>query len=283
MSGLNPPYIAGSEFAGVVHSLGDASDSRLTVGAPVMGIVNARRPDGGAHTEYLRVPAASVVPISPDIDLGHAASVPMNGMSAMLALEALTLPVESSVFVTGGAGAVGGYVIQLAKLAGLKVVADAKESDIGLLRLLGADVIVPRGDDMGPAIRKIYPQGVDGLVDAALLGERAAAVVREFGPALTLRRSHPITNPQVRACYINVFDRDRDTALLASLAPLLRDRKITPRIAMRLPMSEAAEANRLAEKGGLRGRLILSTIVDESARIEEIEARHQRNTAKIPR
>lgn len=134
MSGLNPPYIAGSEFAGVVHSLGDPSDSRLMVGAPVMGIVNARRPDGGAHTEYLRVPAASVVPISPDIDLGHAASVPMNGMSAMLALEALALPVESSVFVTGGAGAVGGYVIQLAKLAGLKVVADAKESDIGLLR-----------------------------------------------------------------------------------------------------------------------------------------------------
>jgi NADPH:quinone reductase-like Zn-dependent oxidoreductase len=44
-----------------------------------------------------------------------------------------------------------------------------------------------------------------------------------------------------------------------TLARLLRDGTITPRIEMRLPMSEAAEANRLVEKGGLRGRVMLMT------------------------
>lgn len=230
MRDLEPPYVAGTEFAGFVYRLGDEADSGLGIGTPVMGIVNARRRGGGAQAEYVCVPAASVVPVSPDIDLAAAATVPMNGMTAKLALETLGLPIGSSVLVTGGAGALGGYVIELAKHAGLMVVADAKESDVQLLRRFGADFIVPRGDAMAPTIRRLFPQGVDGLIDAALLGDRATSVVRESGPALTLRRSHPITDSRVRACYINVFDRDRDNAALAFLARLLRDGKITPRV-----------------------------------------------------
>ena len=72
-------------------------------------------------------------------------------------------------------------------------------------------------------MRRLYPDGVDGLVDAALIGDRAAAAVRDGGSAVTLRRSHPITDPRLRAHAVQVFSQDTNTAALASLADLLRD------------------------------------------------------------
>ncbi len=52
MTGLVPPYIAGMEFSGHIHNVGDGV-SGLTVGQPVMGVVNPRRPAGGAHAQYV--------------------------------------------------------------------------------------------------------------------------------------------------------------------------------------------------------------------------------------
>jgi NADPH:quinone reductase len=253
MATLVPPYIAGVEFAGIVHSVSqsvDDSSSAFAVAQPVMGIVNARRPEGGAHAQYLCVPAASLAALDPSVDLAQAATVPMNGMTAKMAVEALELHAGSSILITGGAGAAGGYAIQLAKRMGHQVIADAKESDIDLLRQLGADHVVPRGDAMTAAVRRLFPDGVDGLIDTALLADRAAALVREGGPALTLRKAHPINDPRVRARYINVIDQATNAAALGWLAQLLRDGTLTPRVAIRLPMSEAARAHGLVEQGG---------------------------------
>ncbi|MFI6182756.1 hypothetical protein ACIA8R_45020 [Nonomuraea sp. NPDC051191] len=54
----------------------------------------------------------------------QAATIPMNGLTARLALDTLALPAGATVAVTGAAGTVGGYFVQLAKQAGLVVVAD---------------------------------------------------------------------------------------------------------------------------------------------------------------
>jgi NADPH:quinone reductase-like Zn-dependent oxidoreductase len=110
---------------------------------------------------------------------------------------------------------------------------------------------------MAEAVRRIFPDGVDGLVDAALVSNIAAAAVRDGGGAVTLRRSSPITDPRLRAHTVHVFDQDTNAAAHAWLADLARDGKLTPRIAMRLPMAQAAEAHRIVERGGLRGRVVL--------------------------
>jgi NADPH2:quinone reductase len=253
---LRPPYVPGVEFAGYVHNIGDSS-SALTVGQPVMGIVDARRPGGGAHAQYVSVPAASLVPLAPRVDLDEAATVPMNGLTAKIALEALELPPGSTLILTGGAGAAGGYAIQLAKNAGLTVIADAKDSDVDLLRRLGADEIVPRGDAMDAAVRRLRSNGVDGLIDTALLGNRAGALVRDGGRAISLRRSNPISDPRLSTRWVNVFAQATNTAALVWLGELLRDGILTPRVAVRLPASEAVQAHRLVERGGLRGRIVL--------------------------
>jgi NADPH:quinone reductase-like Zn-dependent oxidoreductase len=256
MAGLSPPYICGVEFAGIVHTLGGGS-AELKIGQRVMGIVIARRPEGGAHAEFIRVPAASLVPVHDELDLTEAATIPMNGLTATMCLDALKLAPGRTILVTGGAGALGSYVIQMAKHAGLTVIADAKESDEALLRRFGADVIVPRGDTMAEAVRALHPNGVDGVVDGALLGDRAAAAVRDGGIGIVLRRTHSFSDHRVRPHYVAVFEQVANTPALIQLEKLFRDGIIVPRVAMRLPMSEAAEAHRLVARGGLRGRVVL--------------------------
>ena len=57
----------------------------------------------------------------------------MNGLTGLQSLDLLSLSAGQIVAVTGAAGAVGGYVVQLAKAAGLTVIADASEKDEGLV------------------------------------------------------------------------------------------------------------------------------------------------------
>ena len=259
MVGLIPPYIPGMEFAGHVHGVGNGV-SGLTVGQPVMGVVNPRRPAGGAHAQFVCVPAPSVAVLRQDSDLVVAATVPMNGLTARTALDFLALRPGNTLLVTGAAGVLGGYVIQLAKRDGLIVVADAKESDIPWLREIGSDVIVPR-EEMDAAVRQRYPQGVDGVVDAALLADRAGALVREGGAAVSVRKTHPISDPRLRHRHVAVIEQMSNTVALNQLADLLQDSGLAIRIVARLPMSEAAQAHRITEKGGLRGRVVLTFAV----------------------
>jgi NADPH:quinone reductase-like Zn-dependent oxidoreductase len=256
MVGLKPPYIAGMEFSGHVHSLGTGV-SGLAVGQPVMGVVNPRRPAGGAHAQFVCVPSASAVALAPDFDLVVASAVPMNGLTARKAIDLLELRPGQTLLVTGAAGVLGGYVIQLAKRDGLIVVADAKDADVEWLRGLGTDVIVPR-DGMDAAVRERYPLGVDGVIDTALLTDRAGALVRDGGSAVSVRKTHPINDPRLRHYHVAVIEQMGNTAALKRLADLLLEGGLAIRIVGRLPMAEAAQAHRLTEEGGLRGRMVLT-------------------------
>jgi NADPH:quinone reductase-like Zn-dependent oxidoreductase len=256
MTDLVPPYIAGMEFAGYVHRLGGDS-SRLRTGQAVIGIVNPRRPQGGAHCEYVCVPVASVVAAPNGMDMSDAATIPMNGLTAHAALQQLDLHPGAMLLVTGGAGALGGYVIQLARHAGLKVIADAKEEDRKLLTQLGAAEVVPRGPGMSDAVRARHPSGVDGLLDAALIGDAAAALVRNGGTVVSVRRSQVYATTGVAVKSVGVLDHVNDTEALTSLSTLAQQGVITPRVTRSFPFAQAAEANRMLERGGLRGRVVL--------------------------
>ena len=256
MTGLEPPFVAGMEFAGAVQTIG-RDVTGFSLGQAVMGLVNPRRPERGAHAEYVVVPAASLAAVPDGVDLVAAATLPMNGVTALMSLEMLGLQPDQSLLVTGAAGAVGGYVSQIGKAMGLRIVADAKSSDEALVRDLGASDVVPRGEKMDDAVRKSFPNGVDGLLDAALLGKAASALVRDGGVAVALRRANPIDDPRLRCGYVAVTEGMSDTAKLVRLGELARSGLLTPRIAMTVPPEDAGDGHRLVEGGGLRGRVVL--------------------------
>jgi NADPH:quinone reductase-like Zn-dependent oxidoreductase len=105
----------------------------------------------------------------------------MNGLTAKQTLDQLALKPGQTLAVTGAAGCYGGYVIQLAKQAGLHVIADASPADEALVRSFGADTVVPRGHDIAAQIRKVVPNGVDGLADGSYQSELSIGAVRDGG------------------------------------------------------------------------------------------------------
>src|SRR6185436_18745857 len=135
---LDPPWIPGMDAAG------DGVD-RLAPGDAVMAAVMPRRPDGGAQSELLVVPAASVVPIPDGATFPQAATLPMNGLTALLALDLLDLGEGATLAVTGGAGLLASYSIPLARERGVRVLADARPADEALVAGFGAEVVA-RGD-----------------------------------------------------------------------------------------------------------------------------------------
>src|ERR1700750_2611412 len=125
---LAPPWIPGMDAAGTVESVG-AGVERLAVGDAVMAAVMPRRPEGGAQSELLVVPAASVVGLPDGADAVAASTLPMNGLTALLALDLPGLSEGDTLAVTGGAGLLASYAIPLARERGVRVLADASAAD----------------------------------------------------------------------------------------------------------------------------------------------------------
>lgn len=251
-----PPYVPGMDAAGVVEELGEGVDHGLAVGDHVMAIV-VPKGSRGAYSEQLVLPAESVARVPAGATDVEASTLPMNGLTARLALDTLGLAAGQTIAVTGAAGAFGGYVVQLAKADGLTVVADSSEADEVLVSALGADVILRRGEDFAARVRDRFPDGVDGAADGALLGERLAPAVRDGATIVTVRGYEAESERGVRFRPVWVRDYSREQAQLDRLRQQVEEGLITLRVAGTFSKENAAEAHRRLEAGGVRGRLVL--------------------------
>lgn len=252
-----PPHIPGMDAAGVIDEVGE--DSRWQVGDLVMAIALPFGEHRGAYAEYLVGPDDSMARSPAGMDLPHAATLPMNGLTAMQILERLDLRPGQVLAVTGAAGTLGNYLVQLAKHAGLTVVADAAEHDRILVAGLGPDHIVPRGDDVAERIRELFPDGVDGLADTAVLQGKAAGAVKDDGGIAAVREWHDDEPGRGIAVHpIRVALEYHSGEKLDRIRALAEEGVLVPRVAITLPAEEAAEAHRRLEAGGLRGRIVLT-------------------------
>lgn len=256
----DPPYVPGWDFYGLVDQIGPGAESDLAVGDAVIGLPLDTKGDVGAYGEYVVTAVNSVVRTPTRVEPAAAASFLMNATTAYAALYDLALPAGSTVAITGAAGAVGIFVIQLAKRAGLRVIADAKDSDVQRVRAAGADVVVPRGDDVADRIRAEVPEGVDAVVDSALLGELVLPAIRDGGAIATLRLYKGDSVRDIRWILVHVTEFSANRAVLGELRDLLDQGVLTTEVARVLPATpaHAADAHRLVEAGGLRGRIVLS-------------------------
>lgn len=250
------PVVPGMDAAGVLQAVGPDTDTDLAVGDEVMAIVV---PQGthGAYAELVVLPVGSVTRVPAGASVVEAASLPMNGLTARQALDLLSLSPGQTVAVTGAAGAFGGYVVELAKADGLRVIADASEDDEALVRGLGADVVVRRGDDVAQRIRGAVPDGVDGLADGAVQNELVLPAVRDGGGFATVRGFDPDAPRNITIHQVFVMSYAEEHDKLDRLRRQVEDGEVRLRVARTFAAEDAAEAHRLLEGGGIRGRLVL--------------------------
>ena len=255
---LPPPWVPGMDAAGVVESIGPDVD-RLAVGDEVMAAVSPRRPEGGAQQELLVVPAASVVPVPDGATAAQAATLPMNGLTAWSGLDLLGLAAGDTLAVSGGAGELASYVIPLAKGRGLRVIADAKPEDEELVRSFGADVVVPRGQGFTDAVLEHAPDGADGLYDTALLRRAAFPAIKDGGQIIVVRGwdGDEVEDRGIRVHPVMVATVLQRTEWLEELRRLASEGRLQMRVAHEFPPEQAAEAQRVMDAGGLRGRAVI--------------------------
>lgn len=255
-----PGEVPGMDVAGVVLELGEGTDGDLEVGDRVVGVV---QPAGthGAYREEIVLPLGSVVRAPSNASDEAASTLPMNALTARRALNLLNLSEGDTLAVTGAAGTLGGYIVQLAKADGLTVIADAAAKDEDLVRSFGADHLVPRGDDVADSIRGIVPDGVDGLADGSVQSEKVLPAVKDGGGVATFRWYKGDGARGVQVHPVSVWDVAEDREMLSGLRDAVENGTLTLRVAEILPAAEAARAHRTLEAGGVRGRVVLDLTV----------------------
>lgn len=249
------PHVPGMDAAGVVDEVGDGTP--WAVGDEVMAIVVPTGPHGGAYAAQVVVPGESVARIPAGVDLVAASTLPMNGLTARLSLDQLGLQPGQTIAVTGAAGAYGGYVVQLAKADGLRVIADASEADEPLVAALGADVIVRRGPGVVGRILEVCPGGVDGLADGAVLDAEVLPAIRDGGGLAVVRGWPGPSERDITVHRTMVRDYAGNHEALDRLREQVEKGEVTLRVAATFPAEQAPAAHRRLEAGGTRGRLVL--------------------------
>lgn len=256
-SQASPPYVPGMDAAGVIDEVG-SDVSGWEVGDEVMAMALPLSEHGGAYVEELVAPVGSFTRIPRGTSLPLASTVPMNGLTAVQILSRAGLAPGQTLAVTGAAGLLGNYVVQLAVAAGLTVVADAAPADEALVRSLGPTHMVARGSSFAAAVRALVPDGVDALADAAVQRTEVVDAVRDGGMFLDVRGWEGNGARGIRFEQIMVFSEYRSFDKLEQLRHAVESGTVTPRVAEVLPASRAGEAHERLEAGGTRGRFVLT-------------------------
>ena len=243
-----PPYIPGMDAAGIVDEIGEGVTTGVAIGDRVMAMV-CPKGSHGAYREQIVLDQRAVVPVPAGTGHIEACTLPMNGLTARQSLDLLDLSAGQVVAVTGSAGAYGGYVIQLAKADGLTVIADASPDDRDLIKTLGADIIVDRGDDVAERFREHFPEGVDGVADGAVLNEKVIAAVKGGGAFTSVRRFIGEPQRDIRFTATSVRDYDCEYEKLDRLRQQAESGILTLRVAAAMPATIAGSERNSKEAG----------------------------------
>ncbi len=250
------PHVPGYDVSGTVDALGDGVED-LAVGDAVIGFLPMER-DGGA-AEYVVAPAQALVAAPTSIPLADAAALPSVALTAWQALfDDGHLQAGQRVLIVGAGGVVGKYAIQLAKRAGVHVIATASPRSAEAVRAAGADQVV---DHTASDLLDAIDGQVDVLLNLAPIdpAEFAAdvAAVRDGGAVVSttaFMATPDDASRSVRAATVFVLpDRDR----LAELVSLVDAGELTVEVTRRIPLAELPALHAEASEGRVAGKVVV--------------------------
>ena len=126
-----------------------------------------------------------------------------------------------------------------------------------LIKSLGADLSLPRGEEFIKHILERFPEGVDGLADGALLNEKAVAAVKNGGSFTAVRGYQGTAERDINFTQTWVRTQDCMYEKLDDLRKLVNANKVSLRLADRFSPSQVSEAHKRFESRGVIGRLVI--------------------------
>ncbi len=248
------PLVIGWDAAGEVEAVGPGVTA-WQPGDRVIAMSFQPRTYRGTYTERLLLDVEDLGPWPEGASPAVAASLPLAGLTALQAVAALQPRPGERVLVNGALGGVGSLAVGLAAAAGAQVVGAVRPQDADRARAYGVAEVVDRDAlDAGEPVDAVFDV-VGGSAAVAALG-----ALRDGGryvSAVPLAQ-HP-GGPEAGERGIDVHHlivaRDPDGLRAVAAAYARGDLRVE--IAHELPLAEAAEAHRIAEAGGVRGRIVL--------------------------
>jgi NADPH:quinone reductase-like Zn-dependent oxidoreductase len=176
--GLSLPAGFGTDYAGIVDQVGDGV-SGFAPGDRVFGGALSRAVADFVVVDATATVAANEAHHTPDgVDDRTASTLTIAGRTASVALAVVELGPQDTVLIGGAAGGVGVFAVQLARLAGARVIGTGSATSADFLRELGAEPVV-YGDGLADRVRALAPRGVTAALD--LYGKETAQVARALG------------------------------------------------------------------------------------------------------
>jgi NADPH:quinone reductase-like Zn-dependent oxidoreductase len=251
--GVSVPSGFGYDVAGVVDE----------VGAGAEGFAAGDRVFGGAMAKAVADYFVMGTPVAyPDV-LFHtpdgisdevAAALPVAGLTAAAALNALDLRSGDTVLIGGAAGGVGVFAVQLARLAGAKVIGTASQNTFGFLRELGAEPVT-YGPGLEDRVRALAPGGVSAATD--LFGTETAACALALGvPPERISTIAAGPNPPAGVRATGGFDAVADDWKRVTDAVVTG--AITVPLAATFPLERIRDAVTLAAERHTHGKIVIT-------------------------
>ncbi|MFC4035360.1 NADP-dependent oxidoreductase [Streptomyces polygonati] len=242
------PQTLGYEAAGVVDELGEGVTD-VSVGQRVFGFST----EGAAQAELAVL--SSYAPVPPSLDFAGAAALPAAIETATRALDRLGVGGGGTLLVNGASGSVGSAAVQLAAVRGARVIGTAGPANHEYLRSLGAEP-VGYGAGLVERVRALVPGGVDVALDVAGSGV-LPELVELAGGAEHVVTVADFGGAQEQGVVFSRGDDGRALHALGGIGELIESGRFTVRVARTFPLAEVAEAHRVGERGGVRGKLVL--------------------------
>jgi NADPH:quinone reductase-like Zn-dependent oxidoreductase len=240
------PGLIGVDIAGTVVKIGTEVEG-FYVGDKVFAMAD------DTYAELCVVKAAILARVPKGLDLIEAAALPLVTTTGNQLLLATGIQAGKTVLIVGAAGNVGRSAVFTAKSRGATVIAGVLKRQFDIAKTVGADQVIATDDDT--AIANLSP--LDAVADA-VGGKTAEKLIAKVKPGGIY--ASVVGAPQNATDYpfvkvVKIFSKfDRKT--LESMAEAVRNGKLAIPISLKLPLSEAAKAHAMAQKGGI-GKILL--------------------------
>lgn len=266
------PCIIGFDAAGVVEKLGDGVDD-FAPGERVFTPSNHGQGGLGSYAEFVIANVDRIARIPPALGFAEAAALPVAALTAWQGvIERGGVQAGQRVMIHGGAGGVGGFAVQFARLAGARVAATCSTVNLAYLRELGVERVIDyRSEDIVAAVADWAPGGLDYLMDAAGASTLPYGLdlLRQGGTFVsvpTLTDDGDIGAALVAAAEKGVNHVFSTMSDVGSRPALERIAALVASGEVRLPplreyaLRDAVEAHRALQSGHGRGKIVLKVV-----------------------
>ncbi|TPK87476.1 NADP-dependent oxidoreductase [Mesorhizobium sp. B2-4-12] len=273
------PLVLGNELAGNVVAVG-SQVGRFRVGDPVFARVAKER--AGAFAEQACVDEDHAAYMPRTLDFTDAAAVPLAGLTALQTLrDLLGVKPGQKLFISGGAGGVGTFAIQIAKWLGAHVTTTASKRGEALVRSLGCDEVIDYTVQDLSSVESRFDAGLDliggkvleqmfdimkpGTMIVSVAGvPEPQTAIRDLGGRKVLSAVLWLVSYGIRARarrrgvgyrYFFMHPSGRDLSLLAEL---IEQGKLKVVVDRTYPFAKIAEALDYVESGHAKGKVVVT-------------------------